>query len=193
MTIGSATSAEAITLGVIADTHIPDRRPALDGRILPLFRERGVKAILHAGDVSVPAVLEELRKVAPVYAVKGNRDWIWLRNLPAEQNLVFGGVKIGMAHGHGGWLNYVLDRPVFMVRGYYHSRLLPRLKARFPSARVIVFGHGHLSLVKWKDDQLYFNPGSPHFPTKKNITPSLGFLHIRENGEVDGEIVFLPY
>lgn len=191
MTGSTLNPGEAITLGVIADTHIPDRRKALDPRILPLLHERKVKAILHAGDVSAPMVLEALGEVAPVYAVRGNRDWVWLGELPNELHLTFGGVQIGMTHGHGGWLRYALDQPVFMLRGYYHARLLPRLKSRFLSARVIVFGHGHLSLNYWEDGQLFFNPGSPHFPTQKKIIPSLGFLHISGDGEVSGEIVFL--
>ena len=182
---------QSITLGVIADTHVPDRRRTLDPRILTLLRDRSVQAILHAGDVSAPQVLEELAQIAPVHAVFGNRDWIWLRNLPAEMHLSYGGVTIGMAHGHGGWLTYLLDRPVFMLRGYYHDRLLPRLKIRFPTARVIVFGHGHLALNRWVDGQLFFNPGSPHFPTRTRIAPSIGFLHIRDGGEVSGEIVYL--
>ncbi len=183
--------AAEITLGVIADTHIPDRRPNLDPRILPLMQAGGVRAILHAGDVSAPYVLDELRQVAPVYAVRGNRDWFWLRDLPSGLLLEFDGIKIGMAHGHGGWLNYLGDRPIFMLKGYYHERLLPRLNCLFPQADVIVFGHGHLSLNQRIDGRLYFNPGSPHFPTRKNIIPSVGFLHIRSGGDVQGEIVWL--
>ena len=180
-----------ITLGVIADTHIPDRRKTLDPRILPLLAGQGVQAILHAGDVSAPYVLAELEQVAPVHAVRGNRDWLWLRGLPEEFRAEYGGVTIGMTHGHGGLLTYLLDKPVFKLRGYYHERLLPRLKARFPKAQVIVFGHGHLTLNRWIDGQLFFNPGSPHFPARKNIAPTLGFLRIRGESEVSGEIMAL--
>ena len=117
----------------------------------------------------MPAVLEELGEVAPVYAAHGEPViGSGCGNYHFEQNLVFGGVNIGMAHGHGGWLNYLLDRPVFMVRGYYHSRLLPRLKARFPSARVIVFGHGHLALNKWEGGSTLLQPWIPSFPNSKD-------------------------
>ncbi len=190
-----------LTLGVIADTHVPDRRSRLDPQALELFKARNVQAILHAGDVSAPGVLAQLEQIAPVYAVRGNRDWLWLRHLPAERALNFGGVNIGMTHGHFGWLRYLLDRPYYMLHGYRHERLTPRLLPRFPQAQVIVFGHGHLPLNEWRDGQLLFNPGSPHFPSETNLAPSLGFLHLREGNEgeaalwegkpVRGEIVKL--
>ncbi len=180
-----------LTLGVIADTHIPDRRRMLDARILPTLKERQVKAILHAGDVSAPYVLAAFQQIAPVFAVRGNRDWLWLRNLPEAKKLEFGGVIIGLTHGHGGWLTYLLDRPAFMLHGYYHERLLPRLTKQFQEVDVIVFGHGHLPLNLRIDGKLYFNPGSPHFPARKQIAPSLGFLTIPKEGEVFGEIVEL--
>jgi putative phosphoesterase len=186
-----------LTLGVIADTHVPDRRRSLDPRVLDMLRSRDISAILHAGDVSSPGVLAELEQIAPVYAVRGNRDWLWLRHLPFERMMTFAGVTIAMTHGHGTWWRYFLDRPYFMLYGYRHERLLPRLLAGFRQAEVIVFGHGHLPLNEWIDGKLLFNPGSPHFPSKKNLAPSLGFLHIQERSEIRdkrkviGEIVTL--
>jgi uncharacterized protein len=184
-------NADVITLGVIADTHVPDRRRVLDARILPLLSSRGVQAILHAGDVSSPGVLAEIEQVAPVFAVRGNRDWLLLRDLPEDRVLDFDRVTIGLTHGHGGWRTYLLDRPDFILHGYYHERLLPRLKARFPKVNVIVFGHGHLFLNHRMDGKLFFNPGSPHFSARKGVLPSLGFLHVKPGGKVCGEIVFL--
>jgi putative phosphoesterase len=181
-----------LSLGVVADTHVPDRRRSLDPRLLEILRSRDIRAILHAGDVSSPAVLHELEQIAPVYAVRGNRDWLWLRNLPSDRILTFAGVSIGMTHGHFGWVRYLLDRPYYTLHGYRHERLLPRLLAKFPQTRVIVFGHGHLPLNEWVDGRLLFNPGSPHFPTEKNVAPSLGFLHFSGGSEVRDDEKVLP-
>ncbi len=186
-----------LTLGVIADTHVPDRRRAIDPRALELLRARQPQAILHAGDVSAPAVLAELERIAPVYAVRGNRDWLWLGGLPPERIMNFGGITIAMVHGHGGWLRYFLDKPYYQIHGYHHERIVPRLLAEFREADVIVFGHGHLPLNQWIDGKLLFNPGSPHFPSEKNIAPSLGFIHIPGGSDravpggkkIQGEIV----
>ena len=180
-----------IKLGVISDTHVPDRARSLDVRVIPFFNREGVQAILHAGDVSIPGILAQLGEVAPVYAVRGNRDWIWLSNLPKQRRLSFMGVEIGLTHGHGNLWNYLLDRPYFMFHGYRHERLFPRLITAFPDVKVIVFGHGHRPLNRWIDGQLLFNPGSPHFPDKKNQPASIGLLHISAEGEVCGEIIEL--
>jgi len=168
-----------LTLGVIGDTHVPDRRPALDPRILEILRSRDIQAILHAGDVSAPWVIKELEQIAPVYAVRGNRDWLRLRHLPFQRIMDFGGVTIAMTHGHGGWMRYFLDKPYYTLHGYHHERIVPRLLAGFQHAKVIIFGHGHLPLNEWIDGRLIFNPGSPHFPTERKVAPSLGFLHIQ--------------
>jgi putative phosphoesterase len=173
-----------LSLGVIADTHVPDRRRSLDPRVLELLRSRDIRTILHAGDVSAPQVLRELERIAPVYAVRGNRDWLWLHHLPSERIMTFAGVTIGMTHGHGGWVQYLLDRPYYTLHGYRHEHLLPRLLAKFRQTQVIVFGHGHMPFNEWVDGRLLFNPGSPHFPGEKKVAPSLGFLHIQDWSEI---------
>jgi len=181
-----------VTLGVIADTHIPDRVRSLDPRIVPLFQEVGAQAILHAGDICVRSVLTQLEQAAPVYAVRGNRDWFFLRDLPMERCLSFAGVTVGLTHGHGRWRTYLRDKLYFSSHGGYRdARLLPRLLATFPEAQVIVFGHSHFVLNQWIEGKLIFNPGSPHVAHSKNLTNSVGLLFISASGEVKGEIVTL--
>jgi putative phosphoesterase len=178
-----------LTLGVIADTHIPDRAPRLQPQIIPIFKQARVKAILHAGDISTPTVLEELRQVAPVYAVRGNRDWFMLRKLPDTLFLEFGSVPIVLTHGHGSLREYLVDKIQFINDGYLLERYQSRLQAAFPKARVIVFGHTHFAVNLWAEGQLLFNPGSAHFPGNDKKAPSLGLLHIEAGGKVSGELV----
>ena len=59
-------------IGVVADTHIPDRTRELPAEIFDHLH--GVDMILHAGDVSRQIVLDRLATIAPVIAVQGNRD-----------------------------------------------------------------------------------------------------------------------
>jgi putative phosphoesterase len=180
-----------VTLGVIADTHIPDRVRELHPNVIPFFREAEVDVILHAGDISVPKVIAELEQVAPVFAVRGNRDFLAFRNLSLTRRLTFSGVKIGLTHGHGSWVRYIWDRIYFLLFGYKHERILPHILATFPDEKVIVFGHGHLTLNQWRNGQLLFNPGSPTCPGKKNLSPSIGLLRICDRGEILGEIIYL--
>lgn len=181
----------AITLGLIADTHIPDRRSSLHPQILPAFKAAGVAAILHAGDICAPQVLERLETVAPVYAVRGNRDWVLLRHLPAARLLEFGGIRVAMAHGHGRWRNYFLDRVNYIFNGFQLERYTPRLLSAFTDAHVIVFGHTHRRLIQWAGGQLLINPGSPHVSEEVDQQGTLGLLHISDGGELKAEFIFL--
>ncbi len=180
-----------ITLGLIADTHIPDRRSSLHPQVLAAFKEAGVTAILHAGDICAPQVLEQLEEAAPVFAVRGNRDWVLMRHLPVTRLLEFGGVRVAMAHGHGRWRNYFLDRVNYIFNGFQLERYTPRLLSAFADARVIVFGHTHRRLMQWSEGQLLINPGSPHVSEDPDRQGTIGLLHIEDEGELSAEFVFL--
>lgn len=178
-------------LGVIADTHIPDRTRQLHPKVLPLFEESGVEVILHAGDVSVPRVLAELREIAPVYAVRGNRDFWRLRDLPAFVDLEFNRVPMVLAHGQGRWWNYLAGKVQYLAHGLQPERYKRQLVQTFPHARVIIFGHLHIPINDWVGERLLFNPGTACCPEIKKLPPSVGFLHVNAGGEVKGEIVYL--
>ncbi|MCW5875115.1 MAG: metallophosphoesterase family protein [Anaerolineales bacterium] len=181
-----------ITLGLIADTHVPDRKRGLDARILPAFKAANVAAILHAGDISTPAVLEELAQVAPVHAVRGNTDWFRSAELPYSRRLEFGGVRIGLAHGHLNWSSYLRDKLAYLLYGprsfeYFTQRML----AFFPDVDVIVFGHTHEPMIREFGDQLVVNPGSASYAVMPGRHPSVALLHIA-NGKVQAELLWLP-
>lgn len=110
----------AITLGVIADTHIPDRAAQVPLAALDLFARNKVHAILHAGDLSVPRVLHQLAEVAPVHAIRGNTDVLLLGKLPWKRQLEFEGVSIGMVHGHDNWLKYIPNLFTFVYAWRLH-------------------------------------------------------------------------
>jgi uncharacterized protein len=111
-----------------------------------LARLRAADAILHAGDFVATEVLEQLESLGPpVYAVHGNVDEPALRvRLPAVRLVEAGGARIVMIHDAG---------PA--------DGRLARLRARFPDADAVVFGHSHLPLHEERDGFHIFNPGSP--------------------------------
>lgn len=180
-----------IKLGVIADTHVPDKAKELHPEALSVLRQSGVSAILHAGDISTPAVLTALNEIAPVHAVLGNRDWMFLGQLPLHCTLHFNGITIGLTHSHGGLRSYIVGKFHYISEGYNLERFKPRLLKTFPQADVIVFGHTHRPLIRWVDGKLFFNPGSTCFTTKRDLPPSLGLLTIQLAGQVTGEIIQL--
>ena len=111
-----------------------------------LARLRAADAILHAGDFVAVEVLELLESLGPpVHAVHGNVDEPALRvRLPAVRLVEAGGARIVMTHDGG---------PA--------DGRLARLRARFPDADAVVFGHSHLPLHEERDGFHIFNPGSP--------------------------------
>ena len=150
---------------MLADTHV--RRGG--SRRLPdvVYSElERVDAILHAGDVLVPELLDELRGFAPLHAVLGNNDTELLGRLPETERVELDGVVVGMVHDSG---------PRAGRDG--------RMARRFPDARIVVYGHSHIpDNHEGIDGQLLFNPGSP---TDRRMQPvhTYGVLDL-DNGSV---------
>jgi uncharacterized protein len=172
-----------LRLALIADTHMPrgDRRsegaPAGATRALAkpcLDRLRAADLIVHAGDFSRPTVLEGLRELGPVAAVHGNVDSPELRDeLPESISLELEGVALGVIHDAG------------PSRGR-----LERMRARFPEAHAVVFGHSHMPLHEQRDGFQIFNPGSP---TERRRAPhrSMGEATVRR-GRIEFRLLPLP-
>lgn len=119
-------------LGLISDTHGLLRKEALRA-----LSESDL--ILHAGDVGSPDLLESLRKVAPVVAVRGNVDnGAWADALPVTEVIHAGGVQIYMLH-----ILSDLD-----------------LNPKASGFSIVLSGHSHKPSQTEKDGVLYVNPGS---------------------------------
>jgi putative phosphoesterase len=178
-------------IGVVADTHVPDRVSGLHPDLLTAIQAIGVERILHAGDVSSQPVLDALSEIAPVTAVRGNRDWMGGLNLERVAILEIAGIKIALLHGHGTPVNYVMDKFLFLASGYRLGRYIHWMEPDIQDARVVVFGHTHRTANQMHENVLYFNPGSAAFTTRENGTPSFGVLKVFPQGRIKGEIIRL--
>jgi hypothetical protein len=176
-----------VRLGVVTDTHVPDRVRALPPAAFEALA--GVDTILHAGDICVPRVLEALARVAPVIAVRGNRD-LAMPGLPLDRELVFEGVRLGLTHGHLGLGHYAQEKLISAVQGYNHTRFLRQVRARFSGVQVVVFGHSHRPVNFRMKGVLMFNPGSLGPDYRPPNGPAVGVLTI-ENGAVRAQIIRL--
>lgn len=129
---------------VLADTHAPRRWKSCPPRVADVLR--GADAILHAGDVCVPSVLDELAEFAPVHVVAGNNDGpdVVAWGAPETLSLELDGLRVGMIHDSGNKVGRTA-----------------RLRRRFPAADLVVFGHSHIPLDETGDGVRIFNPGSP--------------------------------
>jgi len=124
------------------------------------------EAVIHAGDFSEVSVLSELEALCPVVlGVYGNVDEpaLWQR-LPETLEVELGGRTVAVVHDAGP-----------------KGGRLRRLRARFPAADAVVFGHSHLPLHDEEGGFQIFNPGSPT-ERRRAPRPSMGVLHPEPGG-----------
>lgn len=130
-------------IAVIADTHIPGRAHDLPPTAWRIIRDAA--AVVHAGDVVTPWLLDRLRAASPqVHAVLGNNDLPLRGALPQQLRLRLGGVEVAVVHDSGA-----------------ADGRRRRLRRMFPEARAVVFGHSHTPVCDDDGDLLLLNPGSP--------------------------------
>jgi putative phosphoesterase len=152
---------EESLVGVISDTHGLVRPEALEAL-------RGSELIIHAGDVGGPEVIEALRRVAPVVAVRGNNDrGEWAEALPEYEATQFGGTFI-----------YVL-----------HDLKELDIAPAAAGFRVVVSGHSHKPLAEERRGVLYLNPGSAG-PRRFKLPVTVARLTIG-GGDASAEIINL--
>lgn len=176
-------------IGVISDTHIPDRAAGLHPGLLEELKNRHVELILHAGDISMPGVLKTLEEIAPVKAVRGNRDLLFPGGLPNTLEMTVNGVNIVLTHGHLNFLTYSWDKFQHILRGYERSRFTKRLGEAFPLAKVIIYGHTHRAENVSLDGRLFFNPGSAAVGDLWVRKCSFGLIEIGDDGSVKSQLV----
>jgi len=149
------------TIGLISDTHGLLRPEAV--RALA-----GVRHIIHAGDIGGPEILNELRKIAPVHAVRGNNDkGPWAAGMPLYLALELEGVSIHVLHD---------------VKEI--DALRRQCLGADPAAAgfaVVVSGHSHKPTVSERDGVTFVNPGSAG-PRRFTLPISVGYLDITTGG-----------
>ena len=176
-------------IGVIADTHVPDRTLELDPKIIQIFNQARVDVIMHAGDVCSPKILDQLSKIAPVFAVQGNRDVRQLSYLPRKLTIHIGTIIISLIHGHLGKFSFFTQKMCFSSKAFqlfYYDKML---RIEFPSSKIIIFGHTHRSENTWSEGYLLFNPGSASPTVLGKPKPSVGLIHIQNQKEISSEII----
>lgn len=148
-------------IGVISDTHGIVRPQAVEALA-------SVDMILHAGDIGKQEVLETLKQIAPVVAVRGNNDkGEWANSLPDWEVVEIGNVSIYMLHD-------VKEIDISPAGSF----------------RVVVSGHSHNPSVEERRGVLYINPGSAG---PRRFTLPVSLAHLRIDGEtVEANIIELP-
>jgi putative phosphoesterase len=149
------------TIGVISDTHGLLRPSAIEAL-------RGSDLIIHAGDVGRPEILNSLRAIAPVVAVRGNVD-------------------------HGGWAQALALSEVISLGSHdiYMRHILAELDFDPKAAgfAAVIYGHSHKPDIAEKNGVIYFNPGSAG-PRRFALPVTVGRLRI-EAGRLAPQLITL--
>jgi hypothetical protein len=136
-------------IGVLSDTHSLLRPQTLEAL-------RGATHILHAGDVGDITILDRLREIAPVTAIRGNIDTTGpTAKLPATELIELNGKLIYMLHSLAD-----LD-----------------LKPEVAGISVVIYGHSHKPLIETRNGVLYLNPGSCG-PRRFSLPVTVAHLHL---------------
>jgi len=142
-----------VKIGLISDTHGLLRPEALQALA-------GVERIIHAGDIGGPEVLERLRGIAPVDAVRGNNDkGTWARQIPPWLALDLAGVSVHVLHD---------VKEIDIDPG----------AAGF---QVVIAGHSHKPQIAERDGVLFVNPGSAG-PRRFSLPVTLAYLTVEAGG-----------
>ena len=160
-----------IRIGVISDTHIPDRAKEIPKEILDAFKK--VDLIIHAGDLVSLSVINQLKgSCENIKAVWGNMDPDEVRvKLPDKEVFRAGKYKFGLMHGYGS-----------------PSKLTEQLSSVFKNdlVDVVIFGHSHWPLNEKIGKILFFNPGSA---TDKVFAPYNSYGIIEVNDKIEAKII----
>jgi hypothetical protein len=141
-------------IGVISDTHGLMRPEALAAL-------RGVEHILHAGDVGNIAILDALREIAPVTAIRGNVDTTGpCAELPATDVVELSG------------------KLFYLVHSVHDLDIDPAIAG----VAMVVSGHSHKASVSVKEDVVFFNPGSAG-PGRFSLPVTVGFVTVEDGVE----------
>ena len=149
-----------MTLAILSDTH---------GLLRPQVAEylKTTDAILHAGDINSPAILDQLKGFAPVYVVRGNNDKGWASHLPHDLTVTLEGVTFCLVH---------------------NKKEVP---AGLTGVDVVVYGHSHKYAQTEKDGVLWLNPGSCG-PRRFHQEITLAMAEVSQ-GKLQVEKVLLPH
>ena len=172
-------------IGLLSDTHIPQAAEALPLEITGAFQ--GVDLILHAGDIYLASVLDDLERIAPVLAARGDDDWgstLTDRRVQEKHTLELNGQIIWLTHKRPEslrslwWVDSLRQRQTSVT----HNGL------SIPD--IVVYGHEHRTVVQRRDNILFVNPGSPTFLGYRRGLGTVAILEI-DSSEAEVQILQL--
>lgn len=163
-----------VRIGLISDTHIPWEVNKVPTEVFDIFK--GVDMILHAGDIYAHFVLDDLEKIAPVYAALGDDDYPGEDKRVQERHIInVGGKTIYLIHeGPYQLLSITGQLPL-----WWRNKIS---EDNYVNPDIIVAGHEHRVVLEKVEGILYVNPGSPTLLEYKRGPGTVGILTLNSGG-----------
>ena len=177
------TNKEEILIGLLSDTHVPQRTKSVPNVVIDDFKKRNVDYIFHMGDFTSFEVYKKLIDTFgkdKVIAVRGNMDFDsnLKKALPESLEFKIYNFKVLMLHGMGG--------PNIIIK-----RLIKKLDLLNSDYDIVIFGHTHRPVNEKQDGILFFNPGTTTpIDNKFTVISSYGYLRISKE-KIEPEIINL--
>lgn len=174
---------EEILIGLLSDTHVPQRTNSLPDVIIKDFKKRNVDFVFHMGDFTSFKVYKKLLDIFgkdKVVAVRGNMDFDsnLKQTLPEQLEFKIYNFKVLMVHGMGG--------PNIIIK-----RLIKKLDLLNSNYDLVIFGHTHRPVNEKSNGILFFNPGTTTpIDNKFTVVSSYGYLKISSK-KIEPEIIYL--
>ncbi len=174
-----------VRIGVVADSHVGEYLPALPEGALEALD--GCDLILHAGDLSVPSVLDDLAEVAPVAAVRGDHDRLDGLGLPETLVMTVAGHRIGLVHGRRARpvdISIVAAHVAAGRRIGYYGGINRWLARKLGDVDCAVYGHWHDPTIARHGSMICFSPGAlcPFGNMEGGMPPRPGLAGIGDRG-----------
>lgn len=169
-------------IGLITDTHIPWEVSQVPSEVFTAFR--GVDLILHGGDIYSHTVLDDLEKIAPVYAALGDDDYPGEDKRVQERHILkLEGKTIYLTHEGPYNLLSTTGLPL-----WWRNKIS---LDKYVNPDIIVAGHEHRTIVENFNGILYINSGSPTLLNYKKGLGTVGILELKAGSEPRVEIMHL--
>ena len=170
-------------IGLLSDTHIAWEEKEIPRKALELFQ--GVDLILHAGDIYAHAALDELERIAPVYAALGDDDYESDDPRIKEKHVLdIDGVKIWLIH-EGPYLEWAEQ----WTTKWWQQRSNPEDNG-YGRPDIIISGHEHRAFIQNSNGILCVSSGSPNLLHYRRGPGTIGMLEIK-HGKPTVEIIHL--
>jgi putative phosphoesterase len=157
-------------IGLVSDTHVPEAEKQIPTEVHQALQ--GVDLILHAGDIYDLSVLDELERIAPLFAAAGDDDYgetLKDSRVKEQHNLELGGYTIWLVH----------QRPYQISTPWWRDQNLGNQNNNGEVPDFVIFGHEHKTVVEKINGVLLICPGSPTFLHYKRGLGTVGILELK--------------